>query len=92
MTTTVQLEKPTPLSETPGSDLTTEVFREYNFPNGAKVRIDKPKTLWVKGPPPGSIGGGSHRIVTTDGFSHYVAPGWVHIRFKVHEGQAAFTF
>lgn len=55
-----------------------EQERIYHFPNGEAVKIG------------GVIGinvskSGTHRINTSDGHKHIVAPGWLHIEFVADE-------
>lgn len=67
------------------NDITTERFREYQFPNGKTYRIEQPLAINVS-----STGG--HRVFSADGVSHYVQPkeGWA-IKWKAHKGQPNFV-
>lgn len=56
-------------------DISSEQFREYDFGDEKKVRIEKPARLNVSE-------SGSHRILDCDGNSHYVPAGWVHIMWR----------
>ena len=51
-------------------DISVEVYREYTWESGAKVRIDAPKTLLISD--------NGHRVGAADG-SHYVPYGWIHL-------------
>lgn len=65
-------------------DISNEKFRVYNFPNGATVRIENPKSLHVSA-------SGGHRIAN-DKFGYYVQPreGWW-IVWAIKEGSPAFV-
>lgn len=57
------------MSELTKADLTTELWREYDFSRRV-YRIDAPVALFFR------TGGTTHRVVTTDGIVHCVpAPG-----------------
>ena len=66
-------------------DISAETFREYEFPNGRKLRIEKPLLLNVSA-------SGGHRLFDADGNSWYIQPveGWS-IKWKVKEGKANFS-
>lgn len=66
-------------------DISSEIRREYVFPNGNIYVIDKPLFLHVSQ-------SGGHRLYSEDGYCHYVQPkeGWV-VRWKVREGQPSFV-
>jgi hypothetical protein len=66
-------------------DISAETFREYEFPNGRKLRIDKPLFLNVSA-------SGGHRLFDADGTSWYVQPveGWS-IKWKVAPGRPNFS-
>ena len=65
-------------------DIATERYREYTFPNGIVVRIDRPLKLNVSA-------SGGHRLFDTDDKSHYVAPGWVKLTWESWPGCAHFV-
>ena len=48
-----------------------EEWREYRFPGGELVRIEKPQYLIVSD--------NGHRLLDGDGRSHYVPYGWIHL-------------
>lgn len=66
-------------------DITSEEFREYIFPQGEVVRITAPARINISK-------SGGHRIVDTNGVSHYISKGWLELRWKAKEGQPAFVF
>ncbi len=65
--------------------LETEVYREYSFPDGSKVRIEAPKALNVSA-------SGGHRIEDCAGLAHYIPAGWNHLTWQVKLGLPAFAF
>lgn len=67
------------------SDISSETEREYGFPNGLNLIIQKPRLLNVSK-------SGGHRIYTADNWSYYVQPreGWW-IRWKVKNGNPNFV-
>lgn len=72
-------------SEMPGfSDISSELYREYVFPNGDKLTIKNPLFLNVSS-------SGGHRLFTSDGTSYYIQPkeGW-YISWKTKEGAKVF--
>ena len=67
------------------ADISSEKEREYNFPNGQKLKIKNPLRLSVSE-------SGGHRLFTQDEECYYVQPeqGWW-IRWKVKEGMPHFV-
>ena len=69
-------------------DISSEEFREYTFPapqgRFVKVRVSKPTHLSVSE-------SGGHRLLDSEGISHYVPAGWVHLSWKAMEGQPNFV-
>ena len=67
------------------NDISSETEREYCFPNGMRLFIDKPLYLNVSK-------SGGHRIYTAEGWSFYVQPnqGWW-IKWKVKGGNPNFV-
>jgi hypothetical protein len=65
-------------------DISSEEWREYRFLGGEVVRIDKPLQLNVSE----SKG---HRIFDSGGTSHYIPATWVHLKWKVKDGQPNFV-
>jgi hypothetical protein len=72
------------------NDISSEQYREYNFSNGSKLRIEKPEWLYVSN-------GGGHRLVDNSGQSWYIARatdtqiGWISIMWKVKYGEPFFV-
>lgn len=66
------------------TDISSEEWREYYFPGGEIVRIDAPVMLNVSE----SRG---HRIFDACGISHYIPPGWLHLKWKVKTGAPNFV-
>lgn len=56
-----------------------EEWREYKFPGDVKIRIDTPQLL--------ILSESGHRILDSDGISHYIPKGWVHLRWKNKPGR-----
>lgn len=67
------------------NSLTDEIYRDYVWPNGTLVRIAQPQAIHI------STSGG-HRILDSNGVSHYIPTGWIHLRWETKEGCPAFTF
>jgi hypothetical protein len=65
--------------------LEDEEYREYAFPTGSVVRIELPIALNVSA-------SGGHRVLDSDGISHYIPGGWIHLKWKVKEGKPHFAF
>ena len=65
-------------------DISSEMYREYIWKDGASVWIDQPLKLNVSK-------SGGHRIFDSNETSHYIAPGWVHLKWKAREGKAHFV-
>jgi hypothetical protein len=64
-------------------DITSEEFREYTFPCGVTVRIEKPSHLAVSK-------SGGHRVLGEDG-CFYIPPGWIALRWVPTEGAPHFV-
>ncbi len=72
-------------------DISNERWRTYIFPTAeglpnVEIKIDDPKAVATKPPPPGVSGGGPHRIVCKDGLGCYVPAGWIGIEWEWIEG------
>ena len=68
------------------SDISSEQYREYVFTRkdgSYLVRIDQPCQL--------NVSDNGHRIWDASGTSHYVPKGWIHLRWRVKEGQPHFV-
>lgn len=66
------------------ADISSEQWREYQFLGGEKIRISAPLKLNVSE----SRG---HRIFDANGISHYIPPGWIHLKWKVKNGAPNFV-
>ena len=64
-------------------DISTEAWREYRFSGGELVKIDGPVAL--------AVSTSGHRLLDASGVSHYVPKGWVHLKWKVKDGQPHFV-
>jgi hypothetical protein len=62
------------MSELKFKDISTEDFREYEFPD-MTIRIENPKQLNVSK-------SGGHRVIDGNGESHYVPSGWRRLHWK----------
>ncbi len=60
-----------------------ELFREYVYPNGAKIRIIRPLKLSV-------TNNNTHRLFDSQGLSYYIPPGWISIVWKAIPGAPNF--
>lgn len=56
------------------TDISSELWREYEFADGTVVRIEEPLKL--------NVSRNGHRLFSADGVSHYVPGGWRHLRWK----------
>lgn len=66
------------------NDISSEQWREYSFLGGDTVRIDAPLRLNVSA-------SGGHRIFDSEGISHYVPAGWIHLKWAVKDGAPNFV-
>ena len=64
-------------------DNSSEEFRRYDFSGDAFVLIKEPLHL--------SVSAGGHRILDAQGICHYIPKGWIHLWWKVKEGQPHFV-
>lgn len=64
-------------------DISNELFREYLYPNGAKITIHFPLKLFIAGDK-------SHRIFDADGLSYYIPLTWIGIVWKAKPGAPNF--
>lgn len=64
-------------------DVSSELYRVYEYPDGSEVTIYEPLLLHV-----GSNGG--HRIYDLNNMSHYVVPGFTHVYWEAREGEPNF--
>lgn len=63
-----------------------EKWRKYIYPGGEYVLIENPVLLNV------NTDSGGHRVLDSDGYSHYVKAGWLEIIWKVVDGAEPFAF
>lgn len=64
-------------------DISSEQFREYTFPGGDVVRIERPARLAVSA-------SGGHRVFGVDG-CFYIPTGWISIHWQPVEGAPHFV-
>lgn len=66
------------------TDISSEAFRQYHFPDGSRVEINYPTHLSVSK-------SGGHRLFDRAGNSHYVPSGWIHLMWRARDGHANFV-
>jgi hypothetical protein len=66
------------------TDISSEMYREYEFSNGKIIKISLPLKLNVSD-------SGGHRLFDSNGVSHYIPPGWIALRWQAFEGQPNFV-
>ena len=76
-----------PSSELNWNDCTNEAYREYVYRDGSIYRIDAPQRVAVKAGQKGD----SHRVVA-ETMDHYIAPGWIAIRWTGKDGKSAHSW
>jgi len=64
-------------------DINSELFREYLYPNGAKITIHFPLKLSI-------AGNNTHRVFDASGLSYYIPPNWIGIVWKAKPGAPNF--
>lgn len=66
-------------------DISSEIYREYNFPNGKQLLINHPLYLHISE-------SGGHRLFTRNGTSYYirVCEGW-YIEWRAKAGEPNFV-
>ena len=62
------------------NDISSEEWREYEFEENKKVRIENPLGINVSK-------SGGHRVIDAGGITHYVPKGWFHISWKPKDGK-----
>jgi|WetSurMetagenome_2_1015567.scaffolds.fasta_scaffold1050936_1 hypothetical protein len=67
------------------ADISSEEYREYDFGDGTKIKLAAPLFLNVNDK------SGGHRVLTTDGVSHYIPSGWKHLSWKAKQGKPHFV-
>ena len=66
-------------------DISSELYRVYEYPDGTEVTIYEPLLLNVSE-------SGGHRIYDLTNTSHYIVPGFVHIYWAVREDEPNFCY
>ena len=66
-------------------DVSDELYRIYEWPDGKIVKVKDPVSLNVSK-------SGGHRVLDKAGMSHYIPSGWVHLYWKVKPGKEPFAF
>ena len=66
------------------NDISSVEWREYVFSDTLIVRINGPLGINISK-------SGGHRLVDSDGNSHYIPRGWKHLRWRVKEGEPHFV-
>lgn len=66
------------------TDISSEEYREYVFPDGDVITIKRPLFLHVSK-------SSGHRIFDSEGVSHYVPPYWIHLSWKAKESAPHFV-
>ena len=61
------------------NNISSEEWREYNFENSS-VLIESPLALNVSK-------SGGHRIIDSNGVSHYIPKGWHELKWKPRDGE-----
>lgn len=64
------------------NDISSEEYRQYEFSDYI-VYLQSPLKL--------SISKNGHRVLTTDGISHYIPTGWRHLTWKAKKGMPKFV-
>ena len=64
-------------------DISSELFREYIYPNGSKLTINNPLKLSV-------AKNNAHRLFDSSGLSYYIPPNWISIVWKARPGAPNF--
>ncbi len=72
-------------------DISAETWREYKYPDGTKVRIERPAAVAFSDKHR-AFGGNGHRIVDLDATAHYIPAGWVHLTWQVKENEYLYSF
>ena len=57
------------------TDISSEEYRTYHFPGGESVMIVSPHKLHVSD-------SGGHRVLDSNGISHYIPATWIHLEWK----------
>ncbi len=66
------------------TDISSEQWREYAYPDGGLLLIKGPIALNVSK-------SGGHRVLDGAGVSHYIPKGWRHLKWQVKDGLPHFV-
>lgn len=72
------------MSEHDFTDIDSEEYRTYEWPDGKSVTIKEPLKLSVSK-------SGGHRLYDAEGVSHYIPAGWIHLSWRARNGQPNFV-
>jgi len=76
-------------------DISSEAWREYQFPSGACIYVSYPVALALSprlNSLPVVYGGNSHRIVDSAGVSHYIPRGWLRLLWGGKDDKLCYDF
>lgn len=71
-------------------DISSEEYRVYTYPSGARYRINAPVKLVVIYDDSGAINP-SHRVVDADGVTHRPERGWLCVSWSSREGEPGYV-
>lgn len=60
-------------------NISNESYRLYRYQKGENIMIRNPKTLYIDS-------NGDHKVADAEGQTHIVKKGWMHLKFKLHDG------
>lgn len=66
------------------TDISSEEYRLYTYPDGSKFRIEAPLRVFV-------TESGSHRVIDAAGLTHRPTPGYIGLTWKSRPGEPAFV-
>ena len=70
-------------------DISTELWREYHYPEGVTLHIQDPVKLHIR---VSDKGNHSHRIIDARGHGWYIKPGWLAIEWNNHLVEKRISF
>ncbi len=65
-------------------DISVEIYRLYRFPKGETTLIKEPLAIVVTD--------NGHRVTDRENQNHYIPYGWIHLKFKVREGEKSWYY
>lgn len=71
-------------------DISNEEYRVYTYPDGVRLRINRPVKLYVVYDDVGPVNP-SHRVVDAEGMTHRPERGWISVSWKSAEGQPDYV-